>query len=177
MKLYRYVGPPEVRRAADMESPRHEVVGVEGLLAWVAAQGISRPGTRDFILTYVVLPDGTMFVSHRNSEHVACARGGMVLAAGEITFAKSRIGLELVDVSNLSTGYCPEVRSWEAVAPALAAAGLGEIRAYSQAFEFRYCRGCECTCIVKDGIYECPACLGELPREWNYNSGSELWNQ
>src|SRR5262245_2322435 len=69
--------------------------------------------------TYVVALSGSLRVAPRRSEHLAAAEGADVLAAGEVTFDRDASGWTVTDVSNHSTGYCPDLDSWEAVAIAL----------------------------------------------------------
>ncbi len=74
--------------------------------------------------TYVVGLDGLLRLAPRRSEHVACAGGAEVLGAGEMGFGRAA-GLRVVgEVSNQSTGYCPHLDSWPAVARALDRAGI-----------------------------------------------------
>jgi hypothetical protein len=42
-----------------------------------------------------------------------------VLSAGEITFSRKGKSLVVSDVTNQSTGYCPEPKSWKAVKASL----------------------------------------------------------
>src|SRR5690242_13194939 len=62
---------------------------------------------------------GCLRVEDRRSEHIACSGGRPVLAAGELFLKLTASGLEIVDVSNQSTGFCPEPASWPEVAKAL----------------------------------------------------------
>lgn len=168
MKLYTYVGPDSIRATARFDTPRHAVVDAAELLSWVSAHlGFSRRD-HQITLTYVVRPPNLLFVADRHSEHVACARGEMVLTAGEITFERHGSDLRLLDTSNLSTGYCPESISWPALSSALVAAGFPKIEGFTQPFEFRYCIPCQQTCVIKDDVFECPSCFTNLPHDWNY---------
>lgn len=82
-RRYRYVGPQELSRLARPA----EVVDVESadvLDQWLS----SRPRReRTQPLTYVITLDSMLRLAPRHSEHVACAAGADVLAAGEIQFA------------------------------------------------------------------------------------------
>jgi hypothetical protein len=66
--------------------------------------------------TFVADAAGALRLAPRRSEHVACAGGGTVLSAGEISFCMESGRWAVNDVSNRSTGYCPDVSSWPAVA-------------------------------------------------------------
>ncbi|MFE9635342.1 hypothetical protein [Streptomyces sp. NPDC006463] len=109
----------------------------------------------------------------RRSEHVACAGGDPVLAAGEICFI-ARPGEEPAweadEVSNLSTGYCPDLASWRAVAEALDRAGIGRPEGFTHAVVFRRCTACgECN-VVRDAWFVCVFCDADLPAEWNVDT-------
>jgi hypothetical protein len=167
-KLYPYVGPVHLAKHANSESPRLRVESAATLAAWVVEQpGTDADGT--LTVTFVVLPDG-LWVADRHSEHVACARGGPVHSAGEMTFAvdRRRGSVEVVYVTNQSTGFCPEPESWPAVEAALDAAGIAHRGGFSAEMIFRHCPKCGATNIVKDGSFECAVCGGELPSEWNF---------
>jgi hypothetical protein len=111
------------------------------------------------IATFVVLHDG-LHLAPRRSEHVRCAGGGEVLSAGEMTFE----GDALVEVTNLSTGYCPDPESWAAVASALDLAGIEHPGSFTHAFVFRICSACGQRNLIKDDVYECAVCNAELRR-------------
>jgi hypothetical protein len=117
--------------------------------------------------TYVVDVEGVLRLAPRCSEHVACAGGGEVLGAGEVTFARQRDGWVVSEVSNQSTGYCPDIGSWSAVATALDRAGLARPGGFTSVFVFRRCPRCQERNVVKEGDFVCAACGGDLPEEWN----------
>ena len=167
-KLYPYVGPAHLAKHAEWDTPRLHVRDAAGVVGWAAEQPAAVPDRR-LTVTFVVLPDG-IWVADRHSEHVACARGTAVHSAGEMTFALDARSqsAEVVDITNQSTGYCPEPESWPAVASALDAAGIRHPGGFSRAMTFRRCTARGSTNIVKDGWFECAVCGGELPREWNY---------
>lgn len=169
MKLYKYVGPSGIRARADFDTPRHLVVDARGILAWATEMAGLTSKDRELTFTYVVLPVARLFLADRRSEHVACARGSAVVTAGEITFERHGSGLILAEISNLSTGYCPEPGSWPVINEALVRAGFPSIRGFTHPFEFRFCAPCAQTCVIKDHAFICPACSGDLPREWNYH--------
>src|SRR5207248_2652277 len=102
----------------------------------------------------------------RRSEHVACAGGEPVLSAGEVTFSISS-DVRVVNVTNQSTGYCPQPASWPAVASALAKAGLDAPAGFDPAYEFRRCICCNGLSIIKDAVFECPECGAALPLMYN----------
>jgi hypothetical protein len=118
------------------------------------------------IATFVVDAAGVLWVADRRSEHVACAGRQAVRSAGEITFDIGR-ALEVVAVSNQSTGYCPEPESWPAVAAALVAAGLEAPAWFTLACVFRRCVECSRLTLVKGMVFECGVCGSELPTAYN----------
>src|SRR5262245_23022877 len=94
---------------------RCEPRDVAELRSWLRDQALTAPVT----LTYVVTADGALRVSPRHAEHVACARGESVLAAGEITLGVAQDRLHVQGVTNQSTGYCPEASCFPEIASAL----------------------------------------------------------
>ena len=156
MGPYRYVGPDHIRAAAS-GAPGLAITSAAALDAWLGGQ--------ERIATFVISLDGTLRVADRRSEHVACAGGEPVLAAGEMSFAPGPI---VVGVSNLSTGYCPEPSSFPEVARALDAAGIPHPGRYGPEIIFRRCPACGERNVVKDDDFTCAICDAELPRHWNF---------
>ncbi|MFB4295870.1 hypothetical protein [Actinomadura sp. NTSP31] len=62
------------------------------------------------------------------------------------------------EISNQSTGYCPDVISWPAVAAALDRAGVDHPAAFTRPIVFRRCPQCGQSNIVKDDHYVCALC-------------------
>jgi hypothetical protein len=91
-RLYHYVGPREILSRAGRSGKR------------IHSGDLQNPAW----FTFVVDEHGSLLIADRRSEHVACACGRPVLSAGEM-FVR---GGEVVEVSNQSTGYCPEPESW-----------------------------------------------------------------
>ena len=160
MRRHRYVGPAEIR-----ERERGEVgAAIRGraeVEAWLAAHP---EGVREGA-TYVVDLAGDLRLAPRRSEHIDCAGGGEVLAAGEIRFTRAG---EVAELTNQSTGYCPDPDCWPAVAAALAGAGLAVPAGFTHAFVFRRCPRCGQTNIIKEDWFVCACCDCELPRAWNF---------
>jgi hypothetical protein len=71
-------------------------------------------------------------------------------------------------VSNLSTGYCPELESWSSVAAALDRAGIAHPDGFTDAFVFRRCPACGERNLVKEGAFVCAICCAQLPLAWNF---------
>src|SRR5688500_1872895 len=116
---YTYVGPEEIRRSVASFPAGTPIVAVNDVDMWLAAN----PDALGEGATYVVGLQGRLRLAPRRSEHVACAGGEEVLAAGEIRFQRAGSRLTVAEVSNQSTGYCPDTDCWAAVALALGRAG------------------------------------------------------
>jgi hypothetical protein len=163
---YRYVGPPEVRDQS--ASPHAVVVDTSGALdGWLSKRDrteLAEP------LTFVVALDGALRLAPRRSEHVALADGRDVLAAGEITFAPANAGWYVAEVTNQSTGYCPDPDCWPAVAKALDELGLQHPDGFTDKVTFRHCPTCGERNIVRDHDFTCALCNNALPAHWNFTS-------
>jgi hypothetical protein len=83
-------------------------------------------------------------------------------------FFGNRGGVEVAEITNLSTGFCPEPESWEAVRDALDRIGVRHPGQFTSCFVFRRCPGCGGRNVVKEGVFECAVCGSELPPEWNF---------
>lgn len=157
---YLYVGPEAIRvRSAN------SLIGIPinsnpDLKSWLTAQGADR-----FLAgTYIVDLAGRLRLADRHAEHVACAGGEAVLAAGEIFFRRDDDIWRVVEVTNQSTGYCPEPTCWPTVAAALDRIGVSHPGHFTREFIFRRCPGCSQINIVKDGWFVCAVCGAVLPR-------------
>ncbi|MFG2732531.1 hypothetical protein [Streptomyces canus] len=113
--------------------------------------------------TSVVGLDGTLRLAPRRSEHVACAGGAMVLSAGEIGLVHEADRWAVSEVSNQSTGYCPDVTSWSEAARALDDAGLERPSGFTREAVFRRCPGCQEHNIVREDDFVCVFCGDDLP--------------
>lgn len=91
----------------------------------------------------------------------------MVLSAGEIGFVREADWWAVSEVSNQSTGYCPDVTSWSEVARALDDAGLGRPSGFTHEVVFRRCPGCQEHNIVREDDFICVFCGRDLPETWN----------
>ena len=74
----------------------------------------------------------------------------------------------MVEVSNQSTGYCPEPESWPAVAAALGRIGVRHPGQFTTEVVFRRCVKCGERNVVKGGWFVCGVCEAELPQQWNF---------
>ena len=166
MRFYHYIGPARISERV-LPAPSGAMIRTSTDVVQWARDGGQRPG-RDgcVVATFVVDATGALLVADRHSEHVACAGRQPVRSAGEITFHISA-AVEVVAVSNQSTGHCPEPESWPAVAAALSAAGLESPVGFALACVFRLCPGCGSTNVVKGGLFECGVCGADLPTTYN----------
>ena len=101
---------------------------------------------------------------------VADEHGSSVMAvvSKAILEKQAKRASQLLAVSNQSTGYCPDVRCWPAVATALERAGLAHPGRFTTAIIFRRCPACGERNLVKDDHYVCALCDAELPAAWNF---------
>jgi hypothetical protein len=107
MRLYRYVGPKRIAERVGPEPTGVPIRSPDDVRTWVRELG-QESIAGCVIVTFVVDASGELLVADRHSEHVACAGDRAVQSAGEMTFAVGR-SVEVVAVSNQSTGYCPDV--------------------------------------------------------------------
>lgn len=159
-----YVGPAELLGTVRPTSEGRVVRSAGDLDGWLAGRAeaeLAEP------FTYVVGLDGLLRLAPRRSEHVACAGGAHVLGAGEMGFERAAALWVVREVSNLSTGYCPHLDSWHAVARALDLVGIDRPAGFTHAVEFRRCEQCREINIVREGDFVCVFCESDLPAEWN----------
>ncbi|PVC92064.1 hypothetical protein [Streptomyces sp. CS014] len=166
-RSYRYVGPADLKAAVGPGSGGHRIGSAADFTHWIAertASELLEP------FTFVVSTDGMLRLAPRRSEHVACAGGEDVLSAGEISFIREVDRWVVDDVSNQSTGYCPDVVSWPAVAHALDAIELGHPSRFTHHVVFRRCPGCQEHNIVREDDFVCVFCCSDLPKAWNLDA-------
>jgi hypothetical protein len=168
-RAYRYVGPAEMLSAVRPGFAGRVVRSGEDLVSWMRAVGEDE---RAEPFTFVVDVQGDLRLAPRRTEHVACAGGGAVLSAGEITFKEGDSGWRAVEISNQSTGYCPEASSWPAVEDALDRAAVAHPGRFTDEFVFRRCPGCGERNVVKDGCFVCAICDKDLPATWNFDASA-----
>lgn len=163
---YQYVGPPEIRHLARTRPPGVRISSMQALHDWLCSQPRERVRDGTLVATFAVNLRGELLLAPRRSEHVACASGGPVLSAGEITIDED---LSVAEITNLSTGFCPEPESWESVASALDQLGIQHPGRFTTEVVFRRCPACGERNIVKDDWFYCAVCEARLPAEWNFS--------
>ena len=165
-RSYRYVGPNQLHERAKRASGRKCIRSAQDLLEWLDQNGRT---TQTLIATFIIDTDEQLWVADRRSEHVVCAGGKEVLAAGEIEFSASGDRVCILGATNQSTGYCPEPDSWPVVDDVLSRLDISHPPGFTAAFIFRRCTGCGSTNVIKDEVFECAICQSELSRDWNYH--------
>ncbi|MGW2253090.1 hypothetical protein ACWCXH_23235 [Kitasatospora sp. NPDC001660] len=181
-RAYRYVGPPGLWNGG---GPGGRLFRTEAQFAAWAGERTAAELAEPF--TFVVDLTGFLRLAPRRSEHVACAGGELVLSAGEVRFGRDGGvcgsgrggsgcsgcgGWAAEEVSNQSTGYCPDVASWPAVAAALERIGVRRPEGFTHEVVFRRCPGCLRNNTVREGWFVCVFCDGDLPVQWNVDDGS-----
>ena len=165
MRTYSYIGSPDFLPKGEFP-PRYSLE-VATLTQWLQEHRHETDIEGCVAATWIVDLEGVFWFADRATEHVACARLGEVLSAGEVYFQLSKKGPRIERITNQSTGFCPESSSWPAVVRALELKGIEFPSGFEPAFEFRRCRSCGNLAIVKDDDYTCIVCGKELPEQWN----------
>jgi hypothetical protein len=168
-RLYRYVGPEDIRRHSEGKGGGDLVSSPDDVREWAKRTGQVANAEGLIRSTYVVDEQGRLRIADYGSEHVACALGGCVLAAGVAWFAITRSAVAVERIDNYSTGYCPEPTCWPAVAAALQHARIPHPGRFAPEMVFRRCPRCGQRNVVRDGWYYCAVCHSELPGTWNFD--------
>ncbi|WP_055715465.1 hypothetical protein [Streptomyces torulosus] len=163
-RSYRYVGPVELKATVRPGDGGRRIGSATDFVGWIVEQSAAELAEP---FTYVVGMDGALRLAPRRSEHVACADADMVLSAGEISFTREADRWTVSEVSNQSTGYCPDVSSWVEVARALDAVELRRPSGFTHEVVFRRCPDCEEHNIVRENDFVCVFCGSDLPAAWN----------
>ena len=172
-KLYHYVGPEDIRKRAAAAQAGVRIESALDLDKWIRAAG-QRPNLEGVVaVTFVVDEQRSLRIADRGSEHIACSGGRPVLSAGELFLRPSARGVEVTEVSNQSTGFCPDPESWPAVAAALDRIGISHPARFTREVIFRRCPACGQRNIVKEGWFVCGVCGADLPCDWNFDVPDE----
>jgi hypothetical protein len=172
-RCYGYIGSKSIAQAIAGQAAGAPIRSVADLERWIQDTRQQPDLWGLIVATFVITEDGTLRLADRHSEHVACAGGGVVRSAGEMGLARGTAGWEVREVSNQSTGYCPEPTSWPEVANVLEAIPLLHPAHFTRAYRFRRCPACRQLNLIKDEVFACAVCDGELPAEWNCAAGKE----
>lgn len=166
MRRYAYVGPPGTLAASAGKERGDLVLRAHDVRAW-ALRTDQVPNDEGLIrATYTLDAEWALRVADYGCEHVACAGGGPVLAAGVAWFEVAPLSVTVVRIDNHSTGFCPEPACWPALERVLDAAGIGRPAGFTKALVFRRC-ACGQRNVVHDDHFVCAVCDGPLPAEWN----------
>ncbi|MFD7561205.1 hypothetical protein ACFV9E_42830 [Streptomyces sp. NPDC059835] len=166
---YRDVGPPDLRALVRPEAEGRSILSASDFADWASSLAAGESAEP---FTFVIDSAGVLRLAPRRSEHVACAGGGPVLGAGEMSFREESRQWVVAEVSNQSTGFRPDISSWPAVAKALDSAGIQHPPGFTHEVVFRRCAACGGPDIMREEDFICVFCDEELPREWNVD-GSE----
>jgi hypothetical protein len=166
MRIFQYVGPGQIKAQAADSLGGVAISSIESLLAWLRDSRYLLESD-DLWATYVINSAGALLVAPRRTEHVACASGSPVLAAGEIRFGSDG---RVIEVTNNSTGYCPAEDCWPSVQSALDSAGLPHPSGFTFVARFRRCPKCGERNLVKDDWFTCALCDADLPAAWNFGA-------
>ena len=172
LREYEYIGSLDFIPKGEFPS-RTQVDGADTLAQWMTEHRDELDMDECIPATFVVDTDGAFWIADRGSEHVACARLGRVLSAGEAFFTGLGSTPSIYRITNQSTGYCPEPDSWGSVQNALSKTRIEFPNGFEPPFEFRRCPGCGTLAIVKEEEFTCLMCGSDLPREWNIQSENE----
>ena len=156
MRVFHYVGPPDLASKSSMSTTGTCITSSHELTAFLQT-------VDDGWATYVIV-DGVLRLADRRSEHVDCAQGKAVQAAGELQFDND----DIVFISNQSTGYCPDVTCFDVAATVLKNLGLTPPSTWTFAAVFRRCDGCGERNLVKDSWFVCAVCDAQLPQAYNF---------
>jgi len=171
--LYHYVGSRTIAERSGLVARGAPITSPEDIVRWLTSNTDVDSNSDEITVTFVVNVEGVLLIADRHSEHVACAGGRPVRAAGEMCFAVKANRVTVTRVSNQSTGYCPEPESWAEVVPVLRAAGLEPPEGFDPRCEFRRCVKCGSLNLVKCGVFECGICEAVLPGEYNCQPDAE----
>ncbi|MFE2553561.1 hypothetical protein ACFXGI_34270 [Streptomyces sp. NPDC059355] len=163
-RSYTYVGPVELKTAVRPGGGGCRIGSAADFDSWIAERSAAELAEP---FTFVVGMDGVLRLAPRRSEHVACAGGDTVLSAGEISFTCEADQWVVNEVTNQSTGYCPDIASWSEVARALDHVERGRPSGFTHEVVFRRCPDCQEHSIVREDDFVCVFCGSDLPAAWN----------
>ena len=167
LKKYKYVSAEQIKLFVINSSVGDRIKTQSDLKNWIKD---TRQQLNDFGLieaTFIIDLEGNLCLADRHSEHIACSGGKNVLSAGEIFIAVNQNRYEVIEITNQSTGFCPEPESWLQVSQALERIPLSHPNRFTLEFVFRRCTQCHQLNIVKENIFICAVCNSKLPFFWN----------
>lgn len=168
-KLYSYVGSKEIKNSVVNYPIGIRIRSKKDIEHWIDNSDQEFDNSGFIICTFVIDSEGYLRIADRHSEHVACSDGKPVQSAGEIFIIMNKNECEIVEISNQSTGFCPEPESWFSVNHALNKIGIDHPGEFTVNFIFRRCGKCNLLNVVKDNLFICADCNEKLPQNWNCN--------
>jgi hypothetical protein len=165
VRLYSYIGPKWIAEQLAAHPLGFLIVTPEDVRTWVWQTNQSLTNNM-VIATFIVDGLGDLRIADRSSEHFVCAGDQPVQSAGEITFCMGA-SIEVHEVTNQSTGYCPEPKSWLSVALTLEKIGLNSLTGFTFEFEFRRCVTCQTINLVKEAVFLCDVCGHDLSTSYD----------
>lgn len=168
MKLYNYVGSNEIKLSVANYSSGVIIRSILDLEKWLGDILDKKDNSNFVVATFVIDVDQNLRLADRYSEHIACAGGQPVLSAGEIFINWEQNIYQVSDITNQSTGYCPEVESWKYVEAALDKIPINHPSNFTAEFTFRCCCSCSQINIVKNDVFVCSVCDSYLSDIWNF---------
>jgi hypothetical protein len=165
---YKYIGSKDLRDKVPEKPERYAIQSLDDILEWIHSTK-QRLEDGQVIATFIIDTHKTLYINDRRSEHVLCAAGQNVLSAGEITFYIEEKSIEVVEVTNQSTGYCPEPESWVVVDEVLNKLHILHPPDFTLKFIFRQCEKCQTKNIVKNEWFFCGVCDAPLSESWNFD--------
>lgn len=163
-RKYFYVGPDHILDQAVSSPGGKSVTSPEDLFKVIECFEKEFNEERGW-MTYIIDMDGRLTLAPRRTEHINCAGGNTVLGAGEIRFDREG---KVLEITNNSTGFCPDIGCWKAVSGALENTCLSHPDFFTSKAVFRLCNACGERNIVKDDWFYCEICGAELSGEWNF---------
>ncbi|NER32623.1 MAG: hypothetical protein F6J93_00835 [Oscillatoria sp. SIO1A7] len=173
-RLYQYVGPERLRLAVAGCPIGVRIASLGEIENWMSSLEREPNAAGLMPASFVVDLNGHMRVADSNSEHIAVAGGMPVLAAGKIFFGTGDRSLEVVEITNQATGFCPEPKSWEAVAKAIEKVPLSHPGKFTSEYVYRRCESCGELNVVKGNLFICDFCNASLPKVWNCSRPPKL---
>ncbi|MEM1395074.1 MAG: hypothetical protein AAGG00_17640 [Cyanobacteria bacterium P01_H01_bin.150] len=167
--MYKYVGSDEIRENTAHLAPGKKILSVNDIDNWIRETKQQQDKSGLIAATFVIDCEGYLRIADRRYEHIACAGGQPVISAGEIFFKKSESELEIAEITNQSTGFCPEPESWKDVVKVLYFINIVHPSSFTIEFIFRCCCACQQVNIVKDNLFICSVCAAKLPLRWNFS--------
>ena len=168
--IYEYIGSPEIKKSVANSLPGIQIKSPEILKQWIDCTQQKPNHWGAIEATFIVDLTGYLCLADRHSEHIACSGGKGVLSAGEIFFNPNNKEYEVIEISNQSTGFCPQKKSWYWVAKALDRIPLSHPGEFTSKFIFRRCQKCNQLNLIKGNLFICEVCQTKLPKSWNCSS-------